>query len=175
MPREDWPIRLSAGVGRAPTELAAFDAALRDVAVANFNLVRLSSVIPPGTRLEVCTEPVRPAGEWGDRLYVVVAEWRTAVVGDEAWAGIGWMQDPVTGAGLFVEHEGGSEDAVRGDITASLASLRAGRGEVGDRLGPPQMLVQGATCEGEPVCALVMAVYESEPWHLAGPGGVAGR
>lgn len=167
MSSEVWPIRLGSGVGRARTKLAAFDAALLDVGVANFNLVRLSSVIPPGTRLEVCSGPVDPAGQWGDRLYVVVAEWRTDVPGAQAWAGIGWMQSPLGGQGLFVEHEGESEAEVRSDIEASLSELRAGRGEAGQELGPAQMLVQGVTCVDQPVCALVMAVYESQPWHFA--------
>lgn len=36
-------------IGRARTELAAFDQALIGVGAANFNLVRLSSVTPPGS------------------------------------------------------------------------------------------------------------------------------
>ena len=38
---------VAATVGQASTELAAFDAALIAAGVANFNLIRLSSVIPP--------------------------------------------------------------------------------------------------------------------------------
>src|SRR5690606_8611394 len=49
------PTRLRIGVvgatGTGPTSLAAFDDALRAVGVANFNLIRLSSVIPPGSRV----------------------------------------------------------------------------------------------------------------------------
>ena len=64
--------------------------------------------------------------ETSDRLYVVMAECRTHRVGEEAWAGIGWVQDEVSGKGLFVEHEGPSEAFVRGAIDASLESLVAG-------------------------------------------------
>ena len=36
-------ISITSGLGQGPTTLAAFDAALRDAGIANFNLIRLSS------------------------------------------------------------------------------------------------------------------------------------
>jgi len=50
--RTQWflPMRfmtLGAGVGVAPFELVAFDRALRQAGFANYNLVRLSSIVPP--------------------------------------------------------------------------------------------------------------------------------
>ena len=158
-------ISVAGGEGRGPTQLAAFDAALRAIGVANYNLIRLSSVIPPRSVLRVAPGRLTPPGQWGDRLYVVAAEWRTDEPGTEAWAGIGWIQDPDLGRGLFVEHEGSSEDQVRSDIEASLGALRAGRGATGDRLGDVEMVVHGAVCTDEPVCSLVVAVFASEPWH----------
>src|SRR5450759_1495428 len=44
-------IQISTGVGGASTPLAAFDAALCEMGVGNFNLLQLSSVIPPGTTM----------------------------------------------------------------------------------------------------------------------------
>ena len=70
-------IVLAQGTGCGPTELAAFDAALRDAGVANYNLLCLSSVIPPGSRLER-TRWVTPAEHWGHRLYVVLSQARSA-------------------------------------------------------------------------------------------------
>jgi arginine decarboxylase len=158
-------IHLAGGAGRGTTKLAAFDAALRTVGVANYNLIRLSSVIPPCSLLKVSTAPLSPPGRWGDRLYVVVAEWRTDIPGTQAWAGIGWIQHPKLGHGLFVEHEGESEAEVRDDIHATLASMRQGRGSLGDRLGDVQMVISGTTCIDEPVSALVVAVFTAEPWQ----------
>ena len=152
-------IPLSSGVGTGPTTLAAFDAALRGAGIANFHLLALSSVIPPGSTIE--TGPIGHIdGEWGDRLYVVMAEARTAAPGAEVWAGIGWVQAD-DGRGLFVEHEGHSEAQVRDDIRDSLGAMTAGRPE---RFAAPQMEVRGATCDGAPVCALVVAVYEAQGW-----------
>lgn len=156
------PVVASAGTG--PTRLAAFDAALRHAGIANFNLIRLSSVIPPGTVVaETGPGQVSPEGQWGDRLYAV---WAVAVAhepGTEAWAGLGWVQDQASGRGLFVEHEGHDRAAVQPDIDASLAAMADGRSET---FGPVRSVVQGATCVGEPVCALVLAVYDTSPWSV---------
>lgn len=151
--------------GTGPNVLAAFDAALLDAGIANFNLLRLSSVIPADTEVHpVNGTATRATGEWGDRLYVVMAEMRTDRPGREAWAGIGWVQDPESGKGLFVEHEGYSEHKVRQEIDESLATLVAGRPE--HTFGPPQSVVHGVRCEGPAAVAMVTAVYESESWSV---------
>ncbi len=160
-------IQVAAGAGQGPTELAAFDAALQAVGVSNYNLLRLSSVIPPGSLVTVLPQPLSPPGAWGDRLYVVAAEARTGVLWDHVWAGIGWIQDPHAGHGLFVEHEGHSEAKVRSDIELSLAALRKSRGAVGAAMGEAQIVTSGAVCTDQPVCALVVAVFATEPWGLS--------
>ena len=155
-------IQISSGLGTGPTNLAAFDSALNHAGVSNFNLIKLSSVIPPLSKLKVVKPPIKHHGtEWGDKLYVVMAEQRVDTPNTEAWAGIGWVQDKKTGKGLFVEHEGLSEKKVRDDIKQSLLALMATRNVV---FGEIQMKVVGRSCKHEPVCALVIAVYGSEGW-----------
>jgi arginine decarboxylase len=156
---------LAKAIGRASTELAAFDAALVGAGVANFNLIRLSSVIPPdGEVVQVDRCPFAQGGGWGDRLYAVYAERRTSVSGEQVWAGIGWTQDRETGRGLFVEHEGAREQDVRRQITTSLKDLQLIRGL---DLGPIHTSVVGAMCVGAPTCALVICGYRTEPWLVA--------
>jgi arginine decarboxylase len=158
-------IQVATGTGNGPTKLAAFDAALQAAGAANFNLIRLSSIIPPGSRVATSDGPItKLAGGWGDRLYVVMAEFRVDTPNAEAWAGIGWVQDEKTGKGLFVEHEGASESAVKRDITQSLQSMVATRGM---EFGPVQMKVAGITCLHTPVCALVIATYQASGWKSA--------
>jgi len=167
-------IRLARGTASGPTRLAAFDAALREVGAANYNLIRLSSVIPSGSVVRVSPVPLSPPGEWGDRLYVVTAEAYADVPGIQAWAGIGWIQDPELGRGLLVEHESPSHAEVRADVEASLASLRRGRGRLGDQLGEVQMVTAGVSCTDQPVCALVIAVFAVEPWPVGSRPGLSG-
>ncbi len=152
---------MSGAVGRGATELGAFDDALLQVGAANYNLVRLSSVIPPDSQVVECEGAISsPGGEWGDRLYVVYAEQRASRPGEQAWAGVGWVQD-ASGRGLFVEHEGECERDVRARIDASLMQLQRGRGL---SLGPPQRRVVGGVVEDEPICALVLCTYRTECW-----------
>jgi arginine decarboxylase len=155
-------IQLSRGIGHGPTLLSAFDGALRATGVHNFNLLCLSSVVPPGAVIDVLDGPARPKGDWGDRLYVVMANQRTDVAGEGAWAGIGWVQEAGTRRGLFVEHEGTSEEQVTSDIEASLGALVEGRPET--TFGPVQKVVHGTVCDGTPTCALVVAVFKAEGW-----------
>lgn len=158
-------IHVATGIGTGPTKMAAFDAALNHAGVANFNLLRLSSVIPPKSKLIIHSNGPIPSidGNWGDRLYVVMAEMRVDTPNVEAWAGIGWVQDKKTGRGLFVEHEGNSEATVRHDIEQSLAALMATRNV---DFGPIRMKVVGRTCTHHPVCALAVAVYKAESWKV---------
>jgi arginine decarboxylase len=160
-PLAPFPIRIASALSEGPTELAAFDAALRATGVANFNLIRLSSVVPSGSVIEV-DGLIDPSGRWGDRLYVVYAEARSSIPGQEVWAGIGWVQDPVSGAGLFVEHEGCSESFVRWEIEASLTAMCEGRGQ---QFGPIESVVTGGVNSSRPICAFVVAVFASEGWN----------
>jgi len=153
---------VASGVGSGPTKLAAFDAALQSAGVGNFNLITLTSVIPAGTTVTPTDEALNPPGaQWGDRLYVVIAEMRVDQPGRQAWAGVGWTQEPGSAKGLFVEHEGHSEAEVRHDLEATLTSIARSRDE---GFGPPEYALQGTLCRDAPACALVVAVYGSAPW-----------
>jgi arginine decarboxylase len=155
-------IRVSRGAGTGRTPLSAFDAALRAAGVANFNLVRLSSVIPPGSTVARVTGRGQLRGRWGDRLYCVYADQRATVPGEEAWAGIGWrMRADGSRAGLFVEHETPSRPALEAAIAASLEDLAAGRPE---EFGPVHSVLASAVCTDQPVCALVVASYQAVSW-----------
>lgn len=158
-------IPVVSGSGTGPTELAAFDAALVAAGIADRNLIRLSSVIPPGSVVERTSGPVHAPGQWGDRLYVVLAELRTTQLHDRLAAGIGWVQSE-DGRGLFVEHEGHSLDEVETHIHDSLEALVRSRGA---DFGEPLMHVVETVCEGSAACALVAAVVESAPWLSEGP------
>lgn len=157
-------IQLSGGIGIGPTELSAFDQALVHAGVANFNLIYLSSVLPPDSKIKIAEKPEKPEGNWGDRLYVVMAQKRTSQRNQEVWAGIGWIQDPKTKHGLLVEHEGNSEAEVRADIRHSLNALAVNRGM---QFSAPRMHVVGSKCTDLPTCALVVAVFESTTWRTA--------
>ncbi len=153
-------IRIASAAGRGPTVLGAFDAALRNAGIENYNLMPLSSVIPPGSVLESVPASTPPS-EYGHRLYVVMARHHATKIGEEAWAGLGWTQEGESGRGLFVELGGSSKRGVEAAIESTLESMKQARS---DDYGKNESEIAGIVCEGDPVCALVVAVYASEGW-----------
>ncbi len=155
-------IILTKGTGAGATQIAAFDKALFDAGIANYNLIRLSSIIPPHRDI-VREKYITPASDFGHKLYLVYAsEIRHASQG-EAWAGIGWViAKDGTGKGLFTEHEGSSEQEVRELIRNTLTSMTEYREEEYSEIH--YELVGTAPEDQLYSCAFVAAVYESEGW-----------
>src|SRR3989344_6805832 len=117
-------IRVTSGTGTRGTKLSAFDAALYDAGIANYNLIYRSSIIPEGF------EPVKKRllensnTEYGHKLYVVMAAQREDEAEKESWAGIGWiMTEGEKRRGLFVEHTGADEHQVINQIKRSLGDM----------------------------------------------------
>jgi arginine decarboxylase len=175
-------ITLTSAVGNGATALSAFDAALDNAGIGNFNLLQLSSVIPAGSSIhDLDGAPATVTGEWGDRLYVVMAKAEVEALGEEAWAGIGWVQQEDSLKGLFVEHHGPAKHDLQSEITNSLGSMCERRPE---HFESTRYHLRGTTCAGTPVCALVVAIFEPQAWsdwappaglqprYLAGPGEV---
>lgn len=156
-------IEIVTGTGVGETELSAFDNALFNAGVANYNLIPLSSVIPPKAEIVFSKKRKEYPKEYGHKLYVVMAESYATVVGEEAWSGIGWVHhSDGSGKGLFVEHDGRSEKDVVAQITSSLNSMSEYRPE---ERGEIYHKTSGIKCEDKPVCSLVVAVYKSEGWE----------
>ena len=153
-------IIVTCGAGEGVTRLAAFDAALLDAGVAHYNIIRLSSIIPPGSSI-VRSNFVASESEYGDRLYVVMAEGFQVSDGREAWAGLAWGQESATKRGLFVESSGKNSMDVERSLVTTFEAIKTGRNEPFDSLETETV---GRECCGSPVCALVIAVYGSESW-----------
>ena len=161
-------ISIVSSVGEGSTLLSAFDAALCNAGVSNYNLLTLSSIIPPGSTVKKIKKYQTPASEFGHKLYVVRAEMRSNEAKKYLAAGVGWylLED---GKGLFVEHEliSDSKGAAKADleflITNSLKDLCHFRDLP---FNPEKVQIQKsiAQVKDKPTCVLVMAVYQSEGW-----------
>lgn len=161
-PTPGLTIRVSTGTGTGSTRLAAFDAALRDAGVADFNLVRLSSVIPPYAAVVTTGREDQLRGGHGDLLFCVYADAYSSTPGESAWAGMTWSahRDPAEG-GLFAEHSGWSKHDVERELELTMAEMISGR-QPGFQ--PQQHVLSSVTCESHPVCALVIASYRRLSW-----------
>jgi arginine decarboxylase len=128
--------------------------------MANYNLLCLSSVIPP--RAEIVRGGRRtPAEDFGRRLYVVMSQMREGRPEQSAHAGIAWIQNAQTKCGLFVELHGSYRARLDRDWGATLEEMRRRRSIP---FGPMHSEIASVVCVERPVCALVVAVYGSEPW-----------
>lgn len=157
-------IHVVSGSGTGTTELAAFDAALLDCGLGNYNLIRLSSVLPPGMKVIQQKKWTPAAHDWGHKLYVVYAFGSAVKPGAGVCAGIGWViVDEASGAGLFVEHEAPTKKECQQLITDTLDSMLRNRGLNADEL-EKHMVFSNAQCESDPVGVLVAAVFASEGW-----------
>lgn len=154
-------IHITSGTGQGQTQLAAFDSALLHAGIANFNLVTLSSVIPPNSEIIVKHPHINLPEHFGKKLFVVLSEKRESEKGREAWAGVGWVQAD-DGRGLFVEQHGSQQAEVMRLIKETLVDMKKNRDE---KFGEIHYQVVGERCEDQPVCALVAAVYEIEGWN----------
>ena len=144
------------------TALAAFDAALYAAGIANYNLIQLSSILPPRSAIVRADRYDNAANDtFGNRLYLVLSRQQEDRHGVEAWAGIGWALDEADGSGLLVEHHGTSQGEVERLLHASLGAMTAYRP---GRYGAVESLVCGIRCEEVPVCALTAMVFQREPW-----------
>ena len=155
-------IRVSRGAGWGPTRLAAFDAALQAAGVADYNIVRLSSVIPPHAVVSEVAEGDQVRGAKGDVAYCVYAAAYASAPGEQAWAGMAWAAHlDGSGAGLFVEHTAASESTLRRDLNATLETMSINRGHTYQVAG---QIVSSAICLDHPVCAVVVASYGTAGW-----------
>jgi len=152
-------IKITYGVGEASTKLAAFDKALFDAGIGNYNLIKLSSIIPKRAKIKLGKIKYNQK-EYGYKLYVVLSKCIETKPKKEAWAGLGWVQDQI-GRGLFVEIEGSSEEEVKNLINKSLKSMEEYRSE---KYGKINHKIVGIKCKNKPVCALVCAIFKSEGW-----------
>jgi len=178
-------IRVTSGKGTGPTEVSAFDAALLDAGIGDYNLIALSSVIPVGSRV-VVEKLKRNTEEIGWKLHLVYSKSSAHSSGKPAYTGLGWAVRK-DGSGVFIEEDGtrdtyvdieccivgkqesfrvkhySDEEEVRSRIMKGLEHMIRNRGE---RVSDFNIntLVEGIICEADPVCAIVAAFYESEGW-----------
>ncbi len=160
-------ILVTTGKGVGKTPISAFDAALKDAGVHNYNLIYLSSVIPPKARIKFEKLEENPK-EWGHKLYVVKSEMRSRQSGQYIGAALGWYQLE-DGRGIFVEHEniGETKESVERDLKSeiekSLSDMCKTRGVKIDK-NKFKSRICTAKVDNLPASVIVVAVYKSEKW-----------
>ncbi|MGQ4832293.1 MAG: pyruvoyl-dependent arginine decarboxylase [Candidatus Asgardarchaeia archaeon] len=83
---------LTAGIGKHPTKLGSFERALRDAKIHAYNLVPVSSIIPPDAKIISKEEGIKYLVP-GQILFVVLSRISSNAVGRRVVAAIGVAKD----------------------------------------------------------------------------------
>jgi arginine decarboxylase len=114
---------LTRGVGRHREKLASFELALRDARIAEYNIVRVSSIFPPGCKLISANEGVKKLTA-GQILFTVVAESSTneprRLIASSI--GVAIPRDKTHYGYLSEHHSYGQSDEEAGDYAEDLAA-----------------------------------------------------
>lgn len=116
-------IFLTKGVGKHKEKLASFEMALRDAKIANFNLVRVSSILPPGARLvgvEAGLKKLLP----GQIVFAVISDNATNEPHRliAASVGVARPKDTRNHGYLSEHHSFGQKEDTAGDYAEDLAA-----------------------------------------------------
>lgn len=144
------------GTGSGTAELGAFDAALAEANLHNCNLVRLSSIIPPGTKV-VQSGAVSRSFQVGDIVAVVLSAGTVTPPAETVVAGLGWAT--AEEGGVFMEAVATSPDSCREEIRRGLADARSTREEWNWHGEDHHRIAQQSGAAGD--SAFVAAVYGS--------------
>ncbi len=113
------------GASEGYTPLNAFDGALLDAGIGNTNLIKMSSIVPPGSRQLPVSELQLPPGSLVPAAY---ASMSSDIPGSMICAAVAaaWPEDPAL-PGLIMEyhahgHRADAETVVRSMVEAGLAA-----------------------------------------------------
>lgn len=153
-------IRIVWGIGYGTTPSSSFDAALAEANVHEYNIRRLSSVIPADVSVDaVGTAP--DLGATGNSIDAAMAR-QTSPPGYRASAGMAWARDGVTGPGIFTEVSHEDAETVERRLEYGIdrsCELR----DFGD-VTTHKKVVTADPAPDEYVTAVVLAVYgDSDP------------
>lgn len=114
---------LTRGVGVHKEKLTSFELALRDAGIAQFNLVRVSSIFPPGCKI-VSKEEGLPLLQAGEIVFAVLAEMATNEAGRRIASSIGVARpaDQNKYGYLSEHHAYGETEQEAGDYAEDLAA-----------------------------------------------------
>ncbi len=118
------------GKSEGSTTASAFDGSLYQAGLHNFNLIRLSSVIPPKSIIKTIGT-YSSQHKVGDVRYVVLSSFSSDKPGTEITCGLGWVKNEY--GGLFCESYGEyNMDECNNQLHKSLQEMISMRGWSGN-------------------------------------------
>jgi arginine decarboxylase len=136
---------------------SAFDLALAKVGLQNYNLIKISSVIPKDAKVIQVEKYENPNKKVGDVLHVVISEKFSDVKGQRITCGLGWML--ADEGGVFYEESllDSSIEMVEKKLLEGLEDAKKIR--EWNWIGKPKMKIEEHAIEKNG-CVIVIAVYD---------------
>src|SRR5580700_9878232 len=113
---------LTSGVGSGSSGIVAFDAALRDAAIADFNIIKVTSIVPPQVPVYVMKKGAPAITGDGHMLPAVYMKFTSSVDGEtlSSGVGVGIPSDRKRCGVIFVN---GGKGLVEADCVAGLKEM----------------------------------------------------
>ncbi|MFX1511985.1 MAG: pyruvoyl-dependent arginine decarboxylase [Promethearchaeota archaeon] len=147
------------GTGFGSTKKSAFDDALKSAGIENFNLIPLSSVIPPDTELEVIEKYPKTIVP-GTMQPVVMACVSSNVPDQNISAGVGWRISKENNGGIFVEVSNTEKlEVTKKELELGVKEISEHRNWVWRDKGQ-FVLEETIVPEGKAASIVVVAVYD---------------
>lgn len=119
-------IEVVTGTGHGKSDLGAFDAALKEAGIHNYNIVHLSSVIPTDAEVSVVGTHDQ---EWanGAKVATVITDNVRSETGLRMASGVGWAQTEDNDGGVFVERSAATADVCETELQNTLSDVMSNR------------------------------------------------
>ncbi|MFC2108368.1 pyruvoyl-dependent arginine decarboxylase [Candidatus Bipolaricaulota bacterium] len=153
-------IAITQGSGCGRTDISAFHSALSCAGIGGYNLLFLSSILPPGSQVSTGKFEA-PPDDFGRRMYVVLSRGYARRQGEQVWTGLGCRWESSSGRGVIAEASALTRKKLVSNLGAALDDMYVA--EL-DTHWEQVLQTQPAECSGDVACAVVAAVFGIEPW-----------
>jgi arginine decarboxylase len=150
-------IKILSSKAEGKTLTSAFDLALAKVGLQNYNLIKISSIIPKDAKVIEAQEYKNTDKKVGDILHVVISEKVSDVKGQRITCGLGWML--ADEGGVFYEESllDSSKELVEKKLLEGLEDAKKIR--EWNWIDKPKMEIEELVVEKNG-CVIVIAVYD---------------
>jgi len=150
-------IKILSSKAEGKTLTSAFDLALAKVGLQNYNLIKISSIIPKDAKVIKAEKYENPDKKVGDILHVVISEKSSNVKGKIITCGLGWILADEGGVFYEESHLDSSKEMVEKKLLEGLEDAKKIRSW--RWTDEPKMKIEEHVVE-ENGCVIVVAVYD---------------
>lgn len=148
----------SSGIGK--TKKTAYDDALKNVNLHNYNIITLSSVIPPGSNIDI-TESFHCNFSVGDVIYAVQSKNFSSTNGSTIASGLAWCMEKNENGGIFLENKAPTKKHCEENLRDGIDEMKENRVNMNFEDQSNVICIEEKVQDDKLyVCVLVIGVYD---------------